>query len=851
MSDRNRYDHSARRTPPSRRHVQGARAPRQGAQQQRQQRPAPARKPQRTRHPVLRGLFIFGILVLLAGGITAGVVYATMAKQLPDPSTQSARGRDQSSIVYDAKGRVIAKIYAEQDRTDKQLNQIPATLRNAVIATEDRRFYQHKGVDPLGILRAVLTDITRGEKAQGGSTITQQYVKQAFVTPEKTLKRKVMEAMLANKLERKYTKDEILQLYLNTIYFGHGAYGVESAAQAYFGKPVEKLDLAQSATLAGIIKAPSHYSPYIDPVAAKRRRDTVLGLMRQQGFIDEAAFAGAVASPVKTAGLKSKAKVAPYFLEYVREQLIKKFGSDAVYRGGLRVTTTLDLPMQRAAERAVADELNRKGDPSAALVAIEPGTGAIKAMVGGRDFNTQQFNVATQGKRQPGSSFKPFVLAAALADGVSPEQTFESGPRKFPVGDQTWSVTGASGGRTGPMRLREATEKSVNSVFAQLIMDVGPEKVVELGEKLGLHKGIEPVPAIALGGLETGVSPLEMANAYATLAAQGKRATPYSITKVTDAKGAVLLATKPKRTEALDADVAYLTTNMLTGVISKGTGKAAAIDRPVAGKTGTTQEYRDAWFVGYTPQLATAVWVGYPDAQREMTSVHGIKVTGGSFPAQIFSAFMRSALKGRPKVDFTRTSGIVSSKICLDSGVKPTPFCPRVGSGIFLRSTELSTCPLHTTPTSVKMPNLVGLTKDAALALLNNLKLAFKVTEADVAGVAAGIVAKQTPTQGSIATTSTVVSLLVSNGGIANKQPVPQFTMPASAKAKHAISFDASQSTDDGKIVKWMWEFGDGGTASGVKTTHAYAAPGTYEVTLWVTDDHGEQASLTRQISIK
>lgn len=849
MSNRHSHDRGSRRsTPPS---AQGRRVRRQTAPPPPKRRPTPRPERARKSHPVLRGLLIFSALLVAAVAITAGVAYASLAAQLPETNTKSAKGRDQSTIVYDSKGRVIAKLYAEQDRTDKQLNQIPADLRNAVIATEDRRYYQHKGVDPLGILRAVVTDISRGEKAQGGSTITQQYVKQAFVTPEKTLKRKVMEAMLANRLEAKYSKDEILQLYLNTIYFGHGAYGVESAAQAYFGKPVEKLTLPESALLAGVIKAPSHYSPYIDAEAAKNRRDTVLGLMRDQGVIDESTWASAVASPVKTAGLKSKAKVAPYFLEYVREQLVREYGSDKVYRSGLRVKTTLDLPMQKAAEKAIASRLNLKGDPSAALVAVEPGTGAIKAMVGGRDFNTQQFNVAVQGKRQPGSSFKPFVLAAALADGVSPEQTFESGPKKFTVGDQVWSVTGAPGGRKGPMRLREATEKSVNSVYAQLMLDVGPEKVVEVGEKLGLSKGIRPVPAIALGGLEKGVSPLEMADAYATLAAQGKHASPYAIAEIKDAKGEVLFTAKPKKTEALDPAVAYLTTNMLTGVISKGTGKAAAIDRPVAGKTGTTQEYRDAWFVGYTPQLATAVWVGYPDSQREMTSIHGIKVTGGSFPAEIFSAFMRAAHKGLPKKEFAKPAGLSSAKICLDSGMKATPFCPRTGGAIFLRSQEPSSCTLHTTPTTVKMPNLVGMTKDAALALLGKLKLAFKVTEADVAGVAAGVVAKQTPPAGSTATTSTVVTLVVSNGGTGNKAPVPLISMPDTAKPKQPVAFDGSTSTDDGKIVKWLWEFGDGGTATGSKVSHTYATPGTYEVTLWVTDDHGQQASLTRKISIK
>jgi len=401
-----------------------------------------AASPPRKRH-ILRTIAIVGAVAIVVVALAGIGGCAALSASLPDPSTTKARGRDQSTVILDRDGRLLARLFAEQNRSDQPLQKMPATLRQAVVATEDQRFYEHAGVDPAGIARALVADVVLGKKSQGGSTITQQYIKNAFGTPEKTLKRKVEEALLANKIEKSYSKDQILELYLNTIYFGHGAYGVEAASQVYFGKGVEKLDLAESAMLAGVIKSPGHYSPYLDAVAAKNRRDTVLGQMRAQSYITAEQQATAVAEPVKTVGLKSSAAAAPYFVEWVKDQLLKQYGEDRLYRGGLVVRTTLDLKSQAAAEKAVTGTLNKKADPSAALVAVRPGTGEVIAMVGGRDFKTQQFNVAVQGSgRQPGSAFKPFVLATALANGVSPEQTFESGPIKLPVGDKTWSVTG-------------------------------------------------------------------------------------------------------------------------------------------------------------------------------------------------------------------------------------------------------------------------------------------------------------------------------------------------------------------------------------------------------------------------
>ena len=811
-------------------------------------RPAPVRRKGRA----LRFVGLLALVVIVATAVTAAIVYASMASSLPDPNAALARGRDQTTTITDRNGRVLTRLFAEQNRSDKQLSEIPEILQQAVIATEDQRFYEHTGVDPLGILRALYTDVILRRQAQGGSTITQQYVKQAFVGDERSIKRKVMEAMLAQRVEKRYGKAKILELYLNTIYFGHGAYGVESAAQTYFGKSVSKLSLPEAAMIAGVIKSPARYSPYLDRVAARQRRDTVLGQMRDQGYVSESQFAQAVASPIKTSGLKSQAARAPYFVEWIKSQLSDKFGQNQLYRGGLVVKTTLDLAAQMAAEKAISSTLDRKSDPSAALVALKPGTGEVLAMVGGRDFKKQQFNVAVQGAgRQPGSSFKPFVLATALSNGISPEQTFDAGPAKLDVNGKTWSVTGAHNGKTGPMRLRVALEQSVNSVFARLIMRISPNKVVETAARMGLHKGIAPVPAIALGGLRDGVTPLEMADAYATLAAGGEHAPAFGIERVTDPKGSVLFEAKPTSTRALDSSVAYLTTDILKGVITRGTAKGAGIGRPAAGKTGTTQANRDAWFVGYTPQLAAAVWMGYPAEQKAMTSVHGRSVTGGSFPAHMWSTFMRSALAGVPVRDFVKPSGLKRAKICLDTGLAATPYCPRTGSGLFLASTKLTPCTLHVAPTTTTVPNLVGMTKAAAIAALNKLKLLVKIVEKDIAGIAAGSVAGQTPRAGSTATSQTVVSLIVSTGGVSDAAPTADFTMPSSAKAGDKVALNGSPSSDDGKIVKYYWEFGDTTSGSGAKISHSWADPGDYEITLWVTDNKGQQDSITKSISIQ
>jgi len=809
----------------------------------------PASKRRRWLRRVLLALALGIVIAVIAGG----VVYAQIVKDLPDPGAP-LKGRDQTTTIVDRNGKLITKLFAEQNRTDVPLEKIPAGLRQAVIATEDQRFYEHKGVDPLGILRALWVDLRNPSAMHGGSTITQQYVKIAIVTPERTLKRKIMEATLAYRLEKEFSKDQILALYLNTIYFGHGSYGVQTAAQTYFGKNVQDLTLAESAMIAGVIKSPGRYSPFLDPTAARTRRGTVLAQMVEMGFIKQADATAAEKEELALAEPTRYSSRAPYFVEYVKTLLTDEYGSDAVYRQGLTVRTTLDVRAQAAAEKAIASSLDKKGDPSASLVAIDPKTGDILAMVGGRDFKTQQYNVAVQGHRQPGSAFKPFVLTSALMNQVLPEQTFESGPRKLAVpGGQTWSVTGAGGGRKGPMRLREATEKSVNSVYAQLILDVGAEKVADTAATLGIETTITAVPAIALGGLKEGVTPLEMASAYGTLANGGMHFAAHAILEVRDAEGEVIRSERSKGVRAIPANVAYLVTDMLKGVISKGTGTAARIGRPAAGKTGTTQQYRDAWFVGYTPDLVASVWVGHVESQTEMLSVHGRKVTGGSFPAEIWATFMKTALKDTPKSEFPKPKGLSTVKICLESGQKAGEYCEKTGSGLFLSDNLPDDCEIHKTPTKITIPNLIGMTKEDAIALLKKLLLLFKVEEKKNKDVAPGIVTDQNPKQGSQGTTQTVVTIIVSKGAASNETPVAEFSFsPQAPKPNEKVTFDASASKDDGSIVTYAWELGDGTPiASGKTLVHAYKAPGTYTVVLWTTDDQGKAASVTHTVVVK
>ncbi|HVL91469.1 MAG TPA: transglycosylase domain-containing protein [Actinomycetota bacterium] len=588
----------------------------------------------------LRRVVVLGGVGLAFGILLFGIYYA-FAK-VPEPQDIATA---QSSVVEDHKGRFVGRLHGSEDRAIVPLKQIPEITRNAVIAAEDRGFYQHKGISPLGVVRAAVRNLMAREIKQGGSTITQQYVKNAFVGRERSFMRKFKEAVVSVKLERKWSKDQILSAYLNTIYFGRGAYGIDAAARAYYGIPASRLNLAQSALLAGIVRAPEKLEPAKNAEAAKKIRDRVLDGMAEMKMIEETARDEAkkaeLATIARGTGISGR---GAYFLDAVRRELIERFGEDEVLRGGLRIRTTMDVEMQKTAEEAVAGVLDRATDPEAALVSVDPATGEIRAYVGGRDYAKQQFDLAAA-KRQPGSSFKPLVLAAALENGSSLSSAYPAPATiTLQTGGKPWTVSNYDKKSYGTLNLAAATADSVNTVYAQLIMDIGPEKVVEVAERLGIESKLDAVPSLALGTLE--ISPSELAGAYATMANDGKRVAAHMIARVTDRDGKELYRFSDSAKKEMEPNVARNVTQAMVQVVKAGTGRSADIGRPMAGKTGTTENHRDAWFAGYTPNLATVVWMGYPDGTRTMSNVRGKKVVGGSFPAQIWKAFMKKAHSG-------------------------------------------------------------------------------------------------------------------------------------------------------------------------------------------------------------
>jgi penicillin-binding protein 1A len=607
------------------------------------------------RTTLILGALLIVVLALIASGVGAVAAFRSSC----DLTSLRPVEIGQNSFVFAANGSLLGSIPAERNRTPVALWRVSPWMRKATVAIEDHRFYQHGGVDYEGIARAAWKDISAGHVVQGGSTITQQLVRNLYISKERTFKRKLKEACLAIKLSRAKSKDWILAQYMNQVYYGNHAYGIEAASQTYFSKHARDLTLDEAALLAGLPQAPSSYDPLHRPAAALARRDSVLNAMLENGDITSDRYRAAIAQRdlrLKPGKLYTKIR-EPYFFSYVRDQLLAEYGANTVRSGGLRVYTTINPRLQLAAAKAIRDTLYLRDDPAAAVVSINPANGAIRAMTAvtpGRTGN--QFNLVAQARRQPGSTFKVFVLTAAIEMGMNPDSTYyTSAPFHYQPDPYTeaWDVSTYDHSYSGSVSVTSATLASDNTVYAQLTLDVGPDKVAEMAHRLGVQSTLDVVPAMGLGA--DAISPLEEASAYATLAAGGIYSKPMAIRKVVLANGKVDTDAgwgQPQRRRAISDGVAYEVTQILEDNVLEGTGVGAYFSRPAAGKTGTTDNHADAWFSGYVPQLETTVWVGYPQGEIPMESVHGISVAGGTFPATIWRLFMEGAMANAPALDW-------------------------------------------------------------------------------------------------------------------------------------------------------------------------------------------------------
>lgn len=651
------------------------------------------------------------------------------------------------STVYAADGSVLATLFGDENRKIVRLDQINDVTRKAVLAIEDTKFYEHPGIDVIGIFRAVLANIKAGGIAQGASTITQQLARNAFpsVGTERTLARKLQELKVAKRLEEEYSKDEILELYLNRVYFGRGVYGIGTAAEYYFSKRAEELTLPEAATLAGLIAAPERWSPATDMEAAVGRRNQVLERMSRLGWVSELEAEQAMALPIQLNLKPASQPRAPFFVRYLTNRILDdpRFGSSrearkhTLFQGGLKIYTTVDPRLQRAGAKAVNKQLPLLKDPESAIATIDARTGAIKALVSSVSFQKSQVNLATgEGGtgRQSGSAFKPFTLVAAFEQGIpqmkvyngASGQTVECGP-----GNPPYTVNNADGSG-GYMNLWSATQSSVNAVFVQLSVDAGLEKVVEVAHRMGIESPLQPFCSLTLGTNE--VTPLEMASAFSTLANEGKRCEPFAITRVIDRNGNIVFRQKHGRCkQVVDKKIAALVVNMLERVVTSGTGTRASLgSRPVFGKTGSTNELNDAWFSGCTRQLCSATWVGHKNALVPMYNVHDFpRVYGGTIPAQIWHDYMLTATRGMQVMDFP-----------------PAP-----------------------APEAATIPNVLGKQQQEAEEILAEANFTPIVREVPSL-IPAGQVSAQSPAAGGRVTAGSAVYIHVSNGA------VPTFATP-------------------------------------------------------------------------
>ncbi len=615
-------------------------------------------------------LLALGVVVVLATVAVIGVTSWVLGVAADAPPLSSCKPIDHggNSTVYAADGSKLGVIDSSEARSPVSIGRIPKSVQLATVAIEDQRFYEHGGVDPEGIIRAGLKDIEAGEAVEGGSTITQQLVRNLCIqNPQRNLERKIIEAKLAEEYADRHSRREILGAYLNIASYGtvegSTAVGVGAASKIFFSKPVWKLRLPEAALLAGLPQAPSEYNPLLSPALAKGRRNEVLRQMAKLGYVSHERAAAAMASGLRTNLSEAYFKHRqPYFFDYVENQLIERLGVNTVRRGGLRIETTIDPDLQRVGLDAMRSTLPYSTDPASALVSIDPRDGHIRAMVSSSHYAESQFNLAAQGHRQPGSTFKAFVLTTAIKQGIDPYSTYYTSKPldlDLPYWGH-WEVHTADEGYQGTINLQQATVTSDNTVFAQLDLDVGPVAVAQTAKSMGITTKLDGIPAEGIGGLRLGVSPLEMADAYATLASGGVHHKPVAVTKVVFPNGHVDRPEPADPERVLSRPVAWEVTRLLHDNITEGTGTAAYTGcAGQAGKTGTTDEYTDAWFAGYQPNLATAVWVGYPESNDiSMSSVHGIIVFGGTFPAEIWHSLYSEG--GVPCEEFTEPAQKIS-----------------------------------------------------------------------------------------------------------------------------------------------------------------------------------------------
>ncbi len=776
--------------------------------------------PRRRRWRWLRvSVIAFLVGLVFASAATYGFVTA-ITTNLPDLRQFDGRttslAQDGSIWVTGETGtpRRIAILRSDQSRVIVPSNGISKVMKDAVVAVEDKRFYDHNGVDLPGIARAVFNRFASGTN-EGASTITQQLVKNTYLTSTQTVQRKVREASLAWQLEQRWPKDKILTAYLNTVYFGHNTYGVESASKYYFGTSARNLDPADSALLAAVLKSPSTYDPISNPEAALARRNLVLQTMADQGFIDADTAAveqGRRLLPIARIEPKPLDTNYPYWAQFITEQLVNRFGTAQTFGGGMKVITSLNLREQQLAEQALADQLQGERMPQGAIVSIDPRSGEVLAMAGGKPYSVRhQFNVPADAHRQPGSAFKPFVYLAALEKGVRPATTFHSAKQLFDLGGgQFWYVTNSEDEYGKDLQLPEAMALSDNTVFAQLTMLIKPSVVADVAHRLGIISPIdEGQPAIGLGGLFVGVTPLEMAHAYATIANNGQRVggsilfhtpdsgitdpsmEPVSIKRIIFPDGRELVNT-PVAVQAVPEEDALEVTQSMRGVIRYGTGKAANIGRPAAGKTGTTSDFKDAWFVGSTPQRTVSTWVGYENPARPMrTQFNGSPVYGGTFPALIWGQYMRASLRGQEVEDWPDPVGKASIPVSVDprTGQRVPPGCKYAQVVVWdqtLAPMEMGPCESNL----ISVPDFSASNKRKANSIANGsgLQIRFQYRPAQP-GEKPGTVVVQSPSPLSAVEPGSVVTLIIA-------RKIPSILVPS------VVATDSQPSLTEAAIAR-------------------------------------------------